>query len=265
MKSVYIDVLIVVNIFIDFFLILCTKQCLHLKSSYIRMILGAIAGGALSLTALLPTLLPILNLLINISGIIIIILITFEKCTVKCFIKRVTVYFAFSFIFCGIMIFVYTIFKPKKMEIYNDVIYLDISPILLIILTLICYYILNIIKRLTKGVNGFETCNIEIIVNQKQFNFIAKIDTGCNLKEPFSGFDVIIAENDLFGGYCPKEYNMRLIPFTSLGGKGVINGFRPDEVIINNKSLGNEFYIGLCKNIMKGDIKALISTETANK
>ena len=284
MNIIYIDVLITVNIFVDFFLILCTKQFLHIKTSYKKMILASIAGGFFSLIALFPTLPIILNIIIDLTIATIITSIAFGEYKIKKTVtnafnskkhkaflyelknklKRVAVYFSFTFSFYGIMIFIYTVFKPNKLEIYNDVIYFDISPVILIILTLICYYIINIIKRMTKGANGFETCNIEVNVNKQSFSFIAKIDTGCTLKEPFSNYEVIIAETILFNNFQPDNKKIRLIPFTSLGGNGVIKGFRPDEVKINNKNIGNEIYIGLCENIMKGDVKALISFELAN-
>ena len=83
--------------------------------------------------------------------------------------------------------FIYTAFKPKGLEIYNDTVYFNISPVVLIILTLACYYILKLIKRLTKGVCGGGICNVEINLSEKSVVFSAKIDSGCNVKEPFSG------------------------------------------------------------------------------
>ena len=91
-----------------------------------------------------------------------IIFITFGKCKIKAYIKRVLIFFALSFSFGGLMIFIYLAFKPKGMGIYNDVIYFDISPVLLIILTLVCYYILLLIKKLTKSVYKSDIHNIEI-------------------------------------------------------------------------------------------------------
>ncbi len=261
MRTVYIDVLITVNIFIDFFLIVCTKNFMHIRVTLMRMILGSIFGGILSLVALLPTLPFGINILVNLFFAAAIILITFGKCDTKNFLKRVAVYFLCSFTFCGIMIFIYTAFKPSGMEIYNDVVYFNISPILLIILTLACYYILKAIKRLTKGVCGGDTCNVEICICNTTITFIAKIDTGCNVKEPFSGNFVIIAEHSLLNDFKPDKSKMRIIPFDSLGGSGIIEGFRPDKIKIDGRDFDNSLYIGICSNILKGDIKALIPYE----
>ncbi len=265
MKIIYIDVLVTVNIFIDFFLILCTKKSLHLNASYKRIILGSIIGGIQSLIALAPTLIFAVNILADIVGAAVIVFIAFGKCDIKRYIKRVLIYFSFSFSFCGIMMFLYTAFKPKGMAIYNDIVYFNISPIVLIILTLISYYILKIIKRLTKGVNGGGICHVEIKVNNKQISFCAKVDTGCNLKEPFSGDYVIIAEKEVIDNYNPDDKKVRLIPFQSLGGNGIIKGFRPDFIKIDETVADKNIYIGICENILKGDIKALIPAELAAK
>lgn len=260
MRTVYIDVLITVNIFIDFFIILCTKKFLHLGTSYRRMILGSLLGGIFSLAALLPELPLGINIIFDVASAAAIVFASFGKCSVKSYIKRIAVYFIISFSFCGIMIFIYTAFKPKGLEIYNDTVYFNISPIVLIILTLACYYILKLIKRLTKGVCGGGICNVEINLSEKSAAFSAKIDSGCNVKEPFSGDYVIIVEENMLEGCLPDEKNMRIIPFNSLGGDGIIKGFKPDKTKINGAEI-NDVYIGICKNVIKGDIRALIPYE----
>lgn len=264
MKSIYIDILIAVNIFTDFFLILCTKSFLHIHTSYKRMLLGAVAGGVMSLMALLPPLRYGVNLLADLLGAVIIVFIAFGRCSKRSFLRRSAVYFALSFSFCGIMVLVYTTIKPEGMQIYNDIVYFNISPVLLIIMTLVCYYILRLLKILTNNECGGGVCNVEISTENRTLVFSAKIDTGCSLKEPFSGFPVIIAERSALDYYSPEENTLRVIPFDSLGGKGIVKGFRPDTVQVDGKLIGNEIYIALCENILKGDVKALIPPELVN-
>lgn len=265
LRVIYVDVLIAVNVFIDFMLISCTRKFLHIKIKYIRLILGSILGGVLSLAALLPNIVFPINLFVDFLGACLIVLVSFGITNIKTFIKRVAVYFSLAFSFCGIMLAIYTAFKPKGMAIYNDVVYFNISPILLIILTLICYYILYIFQRLTKGETGCDVCNIEVKINKNSYSFLAKVDTGCNLKEPFSGNYVIVAENVLIGNYIPSDEKSRIIPFDSLGGSGMIRGFKPDAVKIDGIQKDDSIYIGICNNTLNGDIKALIPAELAYK
>ena len=53
---------------------------------------------------------------------------------------------------------------------------------------------------------------------------------------------------------------MRIIPFNSLGGKGILKGYKPDSVLINGKIIQN-VYIGICENIIKSEIKAIVPYE----
>lgn len=264
MNNIYIDVLITVNIFIDYFLLMLTKKIIGSNIKYFRVIIGSIVGGLFSLTALLPVLPFGLNILTDLAVAMLIIFITFGKCKIKTYIKRVLIFFALSFSFGGLMIFIYLAFKPKGMGIYNDVIYFDISPVLLIILTLVCYYILLLIKKVTKSVYKSDIHNIEIKINDKCYIFNAKLDTGCNVKEPFSGKSVIVAEKEVFNDFVPDKTKVRLIPFTSLGGSGILQGFCADNIIIDGKEADNSVYIGICENIFKDDIKAIIPSELIN-
>ena len=65
MRTVYVDVLVVVNIFIDFLLLLGTGRFLQLKSKLLRLILASLLGGAQSLVALLPEIPAALNILLD--------------------------------------------------------------------------------------------------------------------------------------------------------------------------------------------------------
>lgn len=257
----YIDILITVNVFIDYLLLLCVKRVLNIYARTWRIILGSAIGGAFSLTALLPRLPWGLNLPLDFLAAAVIIFAAFGKARVKTFLQRTAVYFASSFLFCGLMMFIYTLFKPDGMGIYNDVVYFDISPVLLIILTLICYYILKIIRHFTKGEIGKTTCVAEVALKGETESFTAVIDSGCSLKEPFSGAYVIIAEKRILHNLHPEGDKMRIIPFESLGGCGFLEGYRADSVRIDGRLLGCEVYIGLCEGVLKGEVKALVPFE----
>ncbi|MEE1061199.1 MAG: sigma-E processing peptidase SpoIIGA [Ruminococcus sp.] len=258
MKNVYIDILVTVNFFIDYFLLLCTKKFLGIHIKHYRIIIGSFAGGLTSLSALLPPLPLGLNIFLDLLTAMLIIIITFGRCDIKTYIKRVLVYFTVSFIFCGIMIFIYLNFKPSDMGIFNDVVYFDISPVVLIILTLLCYYIMLLIKKFTGNILHNCICNVEIEIENRTFTFSAKIDSGCNVKEPFSGASVIIAERNLLDDFKPCENKCRIIPFETLSGEGYIKGFATDKVIIDGKVSIYPIYLGICENVFKGDTKALV-------
>lgn len=258
MRSVYIDVLITVNIFIDFFLLLCTKLALNLNCSLPRLIAGSVEGGAFSLFALIPSIPPALNILLDIALSFPIVLTAFGAGSVKNLLKRIFVFFSCSFIFCGIMIFVYTSFRPSGMEIYNNVVYFNISPVLLIILTLVCYYFMKAANRYLRGNITKTVCEVQIIEKNSAVKFTAIVDTGCNIKEPFSGEYVILADKALLKSISLPFNHMRIIPYGSLKCEGYIEGFCPDSVTIDGKSFPHGLFVGICENMLKGDVKAIV-------
>ena len=261
MSTVYVDVLITVNIIIDYFMLLGTQKILHIRAKPVRIILGAIFGGFVSLVALLPSMPAIVNLPIDIFSAALIVLISFGRASPKIYLLRVGLYFFVSFCFCGIIMFICSVFRPSGADVLNDVVYFNISPILLIILTLVSYYSLKLIRRLTVNETAKRTCSVEIRAGDKSFIFYAAIDTGCNVREPFSGDLVIIADEKLLDGYIPPENKTRIIPFESIGGNGSLKGFKPDSIIIDGKEAESEAYIGYGKNILSGEITALVPYE----
>lgn len=54
----------------------------------------------------------------------------------------------------------------------------------------------------------------------------------------------------------PKQ----VIPFESLGGNRC-KGFPPDKVKIDGKEICKNIYIGICNDVLKGDVKAIIPYE----
>ena len=179
MRTVYVDVLVVVNIFIDFLLLLGTGRFLQLKSKLLRLILASLLGGAQSLVALLPEIPAALNILLDLLFASALVLIAFGKADFRSFLKRTLVFFGVSFFFCGIMVFIYSAFRPKGMEVYNDVVYFNISPILLIILTLICYYIMRVLRKLTMGETGKRLCTVKLGIAGEAIEFRVGENAAC--------------------------------------------------------------------------------------
>lgn len=264
MQTVYVDILIFLNIFIDFFILFCVKNFLHIKVSLKRLILGSACGSLFSLCALMPPLPVLVSLLYNGCSAAVTVFVTFGKSKMHIFLKRVCAFYVISFLFGGIMIGIYQMFKPKGMVILNNTVYFHISPVILVILTLICYFILYAIKRiLNSRSKDYRVFSVQVLYDKETVCFKAKLDTGCSLTEPFSGAPVIIAEKELFDHVKIPDEKMRIIPFKSMGGEGTLRGFKAEKVLLDGKAANQDIYIGLCENILTGEIHALMPDEIA--
>lgn len=256
MRTVYVDVFFFINMFVNYLLLLFTKRIIHSPVKYKRIIIGALSGAVFSFAAFLPfNHLPI-NIFINIASVAFISLITFGYKNKTRFIKTTVILITITFLFSGAIIAFYNAFKPDGMVIINNAVYFNISPILLIILSLIIYFLLFVIKKIFKNnASSNLVHNLKIYFSDNEYRVKCKTDSGCNVKEPFSGSSVIIIDKNSID---IPELSPRYIPFNSLGGNGMLKGYKADEVFIDDKKIDEEVYIGICEDIFKSEIKGLI-------
>lgn len=97
--TIYADILILINIYIDYFLILAVRRFFHLWTKPWRMVLGAVFGGFCGLLGLVPMAFPLSLFVLFICGGII-CLIAFYDGNKIMYIK-VACFFTFSMIFSG--------------------------------------------------------------------------------------------------------------------------------------------------------------------
>ncbi len=257
MQTVYIDVFVFINIFEDFLLLLAVKRILRLNAKYYRIILGSAVGGLLSLTALkdLPF---ILNIILKLCEASFIVLVSFGYKNRKAFLKNTALLIIITFLVSGALICFYLALKPSGMAIINNTIYFNISPLLLIILTLGIYFILLLFKKIFKNHSKTELIkNVEVYYNNQHYKVKCKVDSGLNIKEPFSGSSVIIIEKSSIDNITDKT-KCRIIPFKSLGGNGIIWGFKADKVVVDNKDTDEEIYIGITDKQFNSEYNGLI-------
>lgn len=259
------DVLISLNLFVNYFMLLAVSKFLYLHPKKKRIIIGSVLGSIYSLYIFIPKQSLIVSFLVKIIMAISIVAVSFGRKTN--FMKSLVCFCLVNFSFSGLILAMWISFKPKGMAFNNGVVYFNISPLVLIISTLISYFILEYAnKYLGKHICKRDFCRVSFQINDKELEFDAFLDTGNSLKEPFSCLPVIIAKKDDVENIIPFDVdtknenliselsnklnmNFRLIPFSGLSHSGFIVGFKPRFVSIktsNGKSFDKEAYIGIC-------------------
>lgn len=275
-QTVYLDVLICINIFINYFLLLAVKKLGKLEAHRLRIILGSVFGALTSVIILLPPLEAVINFFIKLIIAIIIILISFGWNSRRVFIKNVILFYTVTFLFCGAMIGIWLIFSPTGMVINNGSVYFYIPPIIIVLSALISYIVVWIINRVISiSMPKKVFCKLKICNMGKSCELMAKIDTGNSLKEPFSGCPVIAAEYNsvcstvpddikkyILGNSEYSEKGFRLVPFFTVNSSGILPAFKADEVYINGIKTAKEIYIGVFtqEKLYEG-FKALVGLE----
>lgn len=254
---IYVDVFVFVNIFEDFLLLLTVKRVLRLGTPFFRLILGSAAGGLLGITVLFNT--PfVISAALKVITASVMTAISFGFKRRKAFFKALAALLICTFLVSGALICFWLALKPDGMAIINGAVYFDISPLLLIILTLAIYFILLLFRKVFKNHSKAELIK-DVIIRYKnnKCSVKCKVDSGLNVKEPFSGADVIIVEKRAIS-FAPDSKKLRLIPYSSLGGNGTIWGFKPDEVVIDGAISGGQFYVGMTDNAFGSQFCGLI-------
>ncbi len=263
METIYLDSLICVNLFIDYILLCITKFLLHINVKTRRVLLAAIFGSLTTLWVLLPINSVFISALYKIISVISIIYLAYGKCEFRKFSLRFLMFMGISMILSVIVTATNLLYKPTGVFIYNDNLYVDISPITLLISTAIAYIIISIYQRLSSKHNL--NCRIYSVTifqgTDTNITFECALDTGCNLSEPFSNLPVILAEKDLIKSIdIPKE-KMRIIPCTTVSGSDIIYAFKPKKIDIEGKTLHSGCYVGICNNKLHGEVRSIMGPQ----
>lgn len=279
MQTVYVDVLLCVNLVINYLLLSAVSFYTHIKISTKRLLLGAAVGALCSLVMLLPVIPFALNMAIKIAVGGVTVFSAFGKKCFGEFVKLFAVFLIATFFFGGIVIALWFLFTPKNLLIKNSVIYLNISPVLLILYSVICYCFFRLVSIAAGKHETTDThCILTLQNNNNAIRVTAKIDSGNMLTEPFSQCPVVVIGRRTAESVTPtelREYetvtslkyrqsinNVRFVPFTSVGGGGILPCFKAEHIYLNDIECDKSVYVALCNDdFIKGDFQAIIPDE----
>lgn len=243
--TVYADILFIINLIVDYFLLRLTSLILHLKPRLWRQMLGAVIGGIFSLYIFLPQSHPAVELSAHIIMCAILSFITFGFKSLVDFFRTSVVLYAINFAYSGAMIALWFIFKPYGMVINNSVVYFNVSPIFLIMFSVLGYFLTVILRRLlAKKFPQSAQCEVTLFINNKSINLSGIIDTGNSLKDTFGISEIIIVDSSIADRLLGTNRHIdefarryRAIPCTTVGGTEILDGYRIDhaQIIYNRK------------------------------
>ena len=280
-QVIYIDVLLCVNLLINYVILILEAKLLNLRIKRKRLILSALMGSFYSIFIFFDQINLLISLFIKLLMSITIILIAYGFINTRSFVKSIVTFYFINFIFGGIIFCIWYFISPKGIFIKNGIVYFDISPTFLILSTVVMYFSIKIYQYFL-GESAFHNsfCDLEILNNGKTVKLFAKVDTGNSLKEPFSNKPVIVAEYESLKDILPPEVKnyiqdnvedwtakgkktslLRVIPYSTVSGEGLLPAFIPEKVTIKykNKTYIKETFLAISKrNLFLGNYKALV-------
>ena len=228
--KIYLDLIMILNFFIDFILLLTVSIILKRRVKIINILIGSFIGG-----------LSILLLFLNINSIelffykliisIIMTLVSFKYKNIKYTLVNILYLYMTSIVLGGFLYLLNLQFSYKHIGIifYNNS--FSINFIFLIIFSPIILYIY--IKQTKNFRNNYSNYyNIKIFIKNRCYKYVGYLDTGNTLKDELTGKSVILIDKRrlLFN---IKEF--RLIPYMGINGSNMIKVIKIDKLIFNDK------------------------------
>ncbi len=269
---VYVDVLLVVNLIVDFFLLKITFKLLKAEPKPWRVLISSLLGAMFSLYIFFPETNSFINLLAQFFMNSLMMLCALGFKTLKVFLRNIILFFTVTCVYGGIMTALWQLLKPKGMVINNSVVYFNISPVVLILTTVAGYFLYLFLSRIfALPSKTAKRCSLTLYTLGKSIGLTAIIDTGNSIADAISGSEIIIADKavavSLLGTADPLsdpllKTRYRTVPCDTVSGKTLLDGFRCDmaEIITEKKIISvNNPIIAISKSPLKDGYSAILN------
>lgn len=298
--EIYLDVVILENIVINYLILLVTAKFSKNRSSTLRLLLGAMLGAAyLVIMILLPDMKVYTTVLSKLLLSVAMVAVTFHFTKLTLFFKALAMFYAATFLFAGAG-FALMFFNREWGIMRNGVLMTPMSLLNtkwseLLMAFAVTLIILRIVWDVIQKKFLREKLLVQMIISfdKKSIQLFALVDTGNSLHDPLTNMPVVVVEysavkellpldiRGIFEKNSDNDLNMitatiscsdwfsrfRLIPFTSLGKEnGMLIGFRPDYIEIgteDEKKGVQEVIVGIYNRALSRNeqYKALMNPE----
>ena len=259
--TVYLDIVFLENILMNYIIVFATGVVIKNECKKLRLLIASVIGAIYTIVMYLEIIPIYSNFIMKFILSIVITYIAFNLKSLKKLIKNLIIFYLVSFVFGGCVFALMYFLKPQMAQIRNGV-FVGAYPLKIALVGgIISFIIIQISFKLVKSKLSKKDMiyDIEVTLDNKSAKIKALLDTGNLLKDPITGYPVIVVEKaslrkiipsnilnnseKIIGGdiselICDSEFSktisrFRVIPFSSLGKQnGLLLGIKPDSVNI---------------------------------
>ena len=229
---VYVDMICLLNILLDFILLMSVSVVLTRNTKLIKLVLGSMIGGVSTLLLFIKLNSIVLFSLKIILGIIM-SLVSFGYKDIRYTFNNIFYLFTISFSVGGIMY----LFIDNK--IYN-------YAFLVISFLIICFLYIKQIRKYKDNYNNYY--HVDIYVNNTKLSVIGYLDTGNKLYDNYKHRPIILIDRKI-------KYRLEdiiYVPYSSLNSDDILKCLKVDKIIINKRIFKN-YLIGLSEKKIRID------------
>lgn len=242
--KLYIDLIILLNFFLDFILLFSVSLILKRNAKLIRILLGALVGGV-SILSLFISVSSLTLFLIKIFISIIMVIVTFSFRSLKFTLNNLLYLYLSSIILGGFLYYLNDELSYKNNGLLffhsgfsiNWIIVVISAPIIIFL------YVLQTRKLKQEYARRYEV-NI-VLLNDKEIRITGFYDTGNSLVDPYKKRPIILINKHLLKGYKPKFI---LVPCVTVNKESLIKCFKIKRLIINKNVIKKDVLVGISDN-----------------
>lgn len=268
---IYLDVLILINLYVTYFQILAVSVFTHRKTVWYRKLSAAGIGAVASLSIFIPQEMVLTLTLLKIFLCALIAFVAFGYTGFRAYAVSVLFLMLVSFVFSGLMLCVWLFAAPMKMLFINGTVYFGIDTMTIILSTCAAYGVVRIIRYILDK-NGKTDGKYTVIIknNGRDCRLSALADSGNGMVDCFSGLPVIVCRRDMCADVSPPAIEMiennsdiseigtqmikgvRIMPFSTVGKGGLICMFKAESVVIDDETNEEKYPVNALIGIVIG-------------
>lgn len=275
--TVYLDIVFLENVLMNYIIIFATGVVIKTELKKWRNIIASVVGAIYTVVMYLNIIPIYSNFVMKMILSVAIVYVSFKPKSIKKLIKDLVIFYLVSFVFGGCVFALMYFLQPQMAQIRNGV-FVGAYPIKVALIGgLVAFAILQISFRIvkTKFSKKDMIFDVQVVINGKQVKVKALLDTGNLLKDPITGFPVIVIEHTSLKLIIPEKVlnnldkilggdideltkddkfsetisRFRMIPFSSLGKQnGLLLGIKADSInVISDEKIDtvNNAIIGI--------------------
>lgn len=243
--TVYIDVLIIFNLYINYFLVKSTALIMRRKISPLRCLAAAAVGALSSLVILLPPFPFALTFLIKTAIAGFVTFAAFGRQKIWDYAVCMLFFLLMCFVYGGAMLALWHFAAPLGMIYENGTAYFDIPIGALAVFTALSYGAVRAVRYLLdRKIKCAESCTVNVTVGGRSVKLRGFPDTGNALTDVFSGKPIVICSPSAIRDIIPESVarylngcgditGILLVPCRTVDGEGLIPIFSADMISVN--------------------------------
>ena len=238
---IYVDVIFILNIFLDFVLLMSVSVILTRHVKIKRIIMGSIVGGV-SIFILFINISSIISFIFKLFLGILMSIVTFGYKNIKYTFNNLFYLYTLSFSVGGVM------YLLMEKGIYN---YL----VLIIGFIVVLFMFVKQSKSYQDNYSNYH--KVEIYIKEKKYSLTGFLDTGNKLYDTYKHRPVIIVNKKINYNFEDIIY----VPCITINNESILKCLKTDKVIIDNHVFTN-YLVGLSnKNINLDGIDCILHSK----